>query len=120
MIQMIKNNIIIVVGMVLVIAGFVYFNVGAAPEIPALSATSADTVQSKEDRQIIDVLLKLKEIQLRTEIFADPAFTALQDVGVDIVNEPVGRRNPFAPFAVQSTPEAAAVGSRILKSGPLR
>ena len=44
------------------------------------------------------VLLDLRAIRLDGQIFSDPAFQSLRDSSVDIVLEPIGRVNPFAPL----------------------
>ncbi|NBV76687.1 hypothetical protein EBR66_00765 [bacterium] len=43
-----------------------------------------------------DGLLSLRTITLSSTIFNDPLFRVLIDVGVDIVPELAGKRNPFA------------------------
>ncbi|MAF59275.1 MAG: hypothetical protein QF858_01970 [Candidatus Pacebacteria bacterium] len=56
---------------------------------------AADAIVGKE---LLALLLDLKSIDLDESIFDDPAFRALLDFGRDIVPEPVGRENPFAPL----------------------
>lgn len=62
------------------------------------SKTVTAGVASPEERAILDTLLQLRAIQLSGTIFTNPAFAALRDFRTDIVAEPIGRRNPFAPL----------------------
>lgn len=50
------------------------------------------------DGDVVGVLLQLRAVSLSGTIFTDPAFQALQDFGSEIIPEPVGRQNPFAPL----------------------
>ena len=66
--------------------------------------TAEDTSGSiLSDRGIVDTLLQLRAVSLSGTIFSDPAFASLQDFGTQIVPEPIGRPNPFAPFTARST-----------------
>lgn len=56
------------------------------------------TTASPEERAILDTLFQLRAIQLTGSIFSNPAFGALRDFRTEIVAEPIGRRNPFAPL----------------------
>jgi hypothetical protein len=40
----------------------------------------------------------MKSTKLDSAFFTDPVFLSLKDSSVEIVKEPVGRKNPFAPF----------------------
>lgn len=51
-------------------------------------------------REIINLLDELQEISLSRDIFNDPAFRSLIDFEQDILPEPIGRSNPFAPIGV--------------------
>lgn len=73
--------------------GYVLFF--APPSEPALTATAAVTA---EDQELITLLLSLKNIRLDESLFSDPLFLALKDFGQELVAEPVGRTNPFAPL----------------------
>jgi hypothetical protein len=83
---------------VLVVAGlyggYVLFLAPSSEQ--ALTVTTTATVGPDQD--LVALLFKLKEIRLDNALFADPLFQSLKDFGKDLVVEPVGRRNPFAPF----------------------
>lgn len=62
--------------------------------------------EAEADRDLVATLLQLRAVKLEGVIFSDPLFHSLRDFGSEIVPEPVGRENPFAPIGGQ----AAAVG----------
>ncbi len=62
----------------------------------ALTVTTA--AAAGPDQDLVALLFELKGIRLDNAIFADPLFQSLKDFGKDLVSEPVGRRNPFAPL----------------------
>ncbi len=95
LIQRYQNFIVIAV---VIIAGFIaysFFFTGGDEQV--LSTT--EVAQSAEvDRELIALLLELKGITLDESLFADQRFRSLQDFSQDLVAEPVGRVNPFAPL----------------------
>lgn len=64
--------------------------------VPDAASSSAGTNQT--GRQILALLADLKSVQLDDSIFSDPMFQALQDTSVELILEPKGRPNPFAPL----------------------
>jgi hypothetical protein len=66
------------------------------------STTGALEGQSTAERELLDSLLTLRAIKLDDSVFRDPAFMSLRDFSTQIVSEPVGRPNPFAPLAGMS------------------
>jgi hypothetical protein len=64
--------------------------------------TTGAVVSSQEARllgsQIAQALLKIEQITLDRTIFDNAIFVSLQDRSQPIVEEPVGRTNPFAPI----------------------
>ena len=75
-------------------AGYVIFF--AESTAPVVAVTEA---QASPDQDLIALLFELKGIRLDSGLFDDPLFKALKDFGRDLVTEPVGRTNPFAPFS---------------------
>jgi hypothetical protein len=69
-----------------------FFAQGTAPVVE-VSETAATP-----DQDLIALLFELKGIRLDSGLFDDPLFKALKDFGRDLVSEPVGRNNPFAPL----------------------
>lgn len=74
--------------------GYVLFF--APPSEPALSVTA---VIDSSDQELIALLLSLKSIRLDETLFSDRLFSALKDFGQELITEPVGRTNPFAPLS---------------------
>lgn len=48
--------------------------------------------------QISQALLKIEQIELSRAIFDNPIFHSLEDRSQPIMDEPIGRTNPFAPL----------------------
>ncbi len=86
------------IGIVLVLyVGYSYFL--APSEGPVLTVTET---ASSPDADLVALLFELKNIRLDNTLFTDPVFRALKDFGQDLVAEPVGRNNPFAPLNGQN------------------
>jgi len=93
---------------------FVYIAIGVlvafmawrfiAPEPQAESLLTTESMETGSvDSTLVDTLLTLRAVSLSGTIFSEPAFAALQDFGTQIVAEPVGRENPFAPISFRAT-----------------
>lgn len=52
-----------------------------------------------EGQAFLKTLSEVQAIQLNGEILDDPRFEILVDLRQDVVDEPVGRKNPFLPVA---------------------
>jgi hypothetical protein len=61
-----------------------------------LVATAGDP-EAEADPDVLKLLLDMRAIKLDGRLFKSPAFRALQDTGRQILKEPQGRVNPFAP-----------------------
>lgn len=72
-------------------------------EPPQEELTTTAPVEEGIDKELVGTLLKLRTVSLTGTIFADPAFQTLQDFGTQIIPEPVGRPNPFAPAEYRPT-----------------
>ncbi|MEK7170321.1 MAG: hypothetical protein AAB767_03475 [Patescibacteria group bacterium] len=81
--------------------------------VTTLSASPLDTTLGRE---LLSALAELKSTKLDTSIFDDPVFASLQDFGVEIPAQPVGRRNPFAAFTGSVSGEKASFG--VITSAP--
>jgi hypothetical protein len=68
----------------------------ATKNAPALTATP--TAVAGPDQDLVALLFQLKGIRLDNTLFGDPLFQSLKDFGRDLVSEPIGRVNPFAPL----------------------
>lgn len=106
------RNIIIFAGIfALLVAGYVLFFGKPSAEVPALTTTSgtagsstASTVAGADvGREFLATLLSLRTIKLDTAIFSNPAFLALRDFELTLIQEAnPGRTNPFSPLGTES------------------
>jgi hypothetical protein len=109
-----KNKLVIVVIGLLVAGGIWYGLSSSSAPSPTASGVATETVQTTEDKELVETLLTLRTVTLDGVIFQDPAFLSLHDYGTQIVSEPSGRSNPFAPldsngaYAPASAPSAPA------------
>jgi len=69
-----------------------------APDLSLLtSETPVAGVVGAAGEDVLELLATLRGIKLDGSIFEDPAFRSLEDFSQELVPEPVGRENPFAP-----------------------
>ena len=107
-----KTALIIIGGVIIGLTAWYVLIRNAGPEEALVQGeTVAVGVASPEERAILDTLLQLHEIQLSGNIFTNPAFTALRDFRTEIVAEPIGRRNPFAPLDATEVAEENITGN---------
>ena len=91
------QNLFVIVG--LIVAAFVVYSIFfTGTNDDALVTQEIDASQTAVEQELISLLLELRSITLNTSIFSDSKFQSLEDFSQDIVAEPVGRSNPFAPL----------------------
>ncbi|MBI2612332.1 hypothetical protein HYW59_00750 [Candidatus Kaiserbacteria bacterium] len=88
----------------------------AEPQDDALLATESPMGGGLVDKELVGSLLQLRAVSLGGTIFSDPAFIELQDFGTQIIPEPVGRPNPFAPTSYRGT--STSSGSQLFQRRP--
>jgi len=100
MLDIVKKNKLLFIGVAVLVAGFVWYGMSEKQDDSLLTSGSGGgtATQSAVERELLNTLLELRAIRLDGEIFSDPAFNALRDFSTEIVSEPIGRRNPFAPL----------------------
>jgi len=54
-------------------------------------------------QDLVVLLSELNSINLDVSVLANPLLRELKDFGVEIVPQPISRKNPFAPFEVSAT-----------------
>lgn len=88
---------------------------GGDPSEPLLTTESAADESGIGDTDFVETLLTLRAVSLNGAILSDPAFLSLRDFGTEIVAEPVGRPNPFAPLSPSTTapPPPTARGAQL-------
>ena len=94
---LLHHKILVFIGGFVVIGLFwlTFSGSGASNDTSLLSTQSA---VSGPDKELVETLLALRAVRLDGAIFSESAFVALRDFSTAIVQEPVGRSNPFAPF----------------------
>lgn len=95
---------IIIVAVVLAL-GVWYGLSGTPTPSPTLITQSSS---SGADQDLVSTLLALRAVKLEGTIFSDPAFVNLKDFSTQIIPEPVGRPNPFAPLSSGGSASASS------------
>lgn len=108
MLDLIKQNKIIIVVLIVIIGGFAWFGLSDPQPTNTLLSSQSRSGAPAAEQEILRVLLDMRSIRLDSSIFENPAFASLRDYGRDILPEPVGRTNPFAP--VTSGPQITPAG----------
>ena len=106
MLDVIMRNKYMIAGLALVVGITAWYVLrDSQPTGDLLVTEDFSGATSEADRDLVTTLLQLRAVTLDGAIFEDPAFRGLRDFGIQIVPEPVGRPNPFAPL-----PASAAAG----------
>lgn len=67
---------------------------------PITANGSTSNPLDKDTKRLIEVLLALRAVKLDDAILSNQSFMSLKDFSTQIVLEPVGRPDPFAPLGV--------------------
>jgi len=95
-----KNRTVIIIILVILIGLFIFstfFNKGDKQNQPIVKKTVNSTTKLL-GAEILSALNSLKVLKLDANIFVDPAFKSLVDFSRPVLEEPIGRKNPFAPI----------------------
>lgn len=96
----------IIIVVAILVAGAAWWGLsgaGSPTSSSLLTTEGANTGLSPADQNLVATLLQLRAVKLDGTIFTEPAFRSLQDFSTQIIPEPVGRSNPFAPITVHAT-----------------
>lgn len=98
-----KNYIILgLAAVALIFIGMSFFGDDAgAPGGDGEEAVAVDTESAQIERELLDELLRLRSIELDEALFGTPLFISLVDFSKPLVEQPVGRNNPFLPIGTQ-------------------
>ncbi|HWO07310.1 MAG TPA: hypothetical protein VNM40_01865 [Candidatus Paceibacterota bacterium] len=113
---LLQNKMVLMIVVGILVAGVVWYSFLRDRGTGELLQTDNLTEATEADRDIVNTLLELRAVSLSGTIFSDPAFLRLKDFGSQIIPEPVGRPNPFAPFQGQAVVGAAAAGTQATSS----
>ena len=106
MIELISRHKIAVVVIGVVIAVVSWAALSEGPTSSSLLTT--EVTADGGDTELVTTLLALRAVKLDGTIFTDPSFTSLKDFSTEIVPEPIGRPNPFAPLGSTVVPTASS------------
>jgi hypothetical protein len=96
MMQFINDNKYYIGLIVIILVGlWAYMTYYQGPSSDA--SLSSDDTGSPLSQDVLVTLSHVKAITLDPSIFSDPVYQSLNDFGVTIPLQPIGRRNPFAP-----------------------
>ncbi|MEK7133987.1 MAG: hypothetical protein AAB804_02865 [Patescibacteria group bacterium] len=108
MIQTLGRHKLILIGVAVLIAvGVWYGSLSSSPPSPGLVTTPIAGASGPAEQGIVATLLTLRAVKLDGTIFGDRAFMSLKDFSTEIIPEPIGRENPFAPLSLQAAPSAS-------------
>lgn len=98
-----KKIIFTIIGLVLLFLIYaIFLKPDPTSDTLVTGRTNTSAVTSQEARilgsQISQALLKIEQITLDRSIFDNRIFNSLEDRSRAIVDEPIGRTNPFAPL----------------------
>lgn len=110
MLEKLKAHKILAVILVILISGVAWALLSGGQGVQTISVLGSSSVPASRDggatvgavdRELQETLTRVRAIELNNQILNDPAFLSLQDLGQQIVPEPFGRPNPFAPISSQ-------------------
>lgn len=110
-----SHKLLSLVILLLILGGAWYVLSSSGGSSSSLLTTSA--TDSASDQELVNTLLTLRAVTLSGAILNDPAFRSLKDFSTQIVPEPVGRTDPFAPLSgvteVATTTSPAAKNTQL-------
>ena len=116
--QIDKKTIAAFLFMVVLLIVFLFYSLSnRRPDSGEITTLPISPLDGKLGRELLAALAKLKSTKFDKSIFDDPVFNSLKDFGVEIVPEPIGRRNPFASFVeIADTKGGNSAKSKTTKS----
>lgn len=108
-----QHKVMVTIVIVCVVAALWYGMSGSSSPEPTIIASNADGTPvtqggsavvpgsvDADTKNILSILLALRSVKLDSSIFSNPAYISLKDFSTEIVPEPIGRPDPFAPLGV--------------------
>lgn len=92
-----KKNLTTAALIIIVLGIAAYFFFGRGDTGPVVTAVGAPG--SEAEATFLGLASELDTVNFIGTIFTDPRFTSLQDIHTNIIQEPVGRRDPFAQLS---------------------
>jgi hypothetical protein len=107
-----KKNIFLSIGLILVCFFAYQLWAGAATSVSQLSS-SGNSI-SDVGEETLQILSELRTLTLDEDIFLDKAFLSLEDFSMDIMEQPIGRNNPFAEIGTDGQYIGVDVGAGVI------
>ena len=98
MIELLARHKFAVIGIALALAVVSWLALSQDSSGSSSLLATESVVENGPNAELISTLLALRAVKLDGTIFTDPVFTSLKDFSTEIVPEPIGRPNPFAPL----------------------
>ena len=107
MFQTLSHHKLIFIGVAILVAGGVWYGLSPSTSSSNLVTKSIAASGSPAEQGLVATLLTLRAVKLDGTILTDPAFKSLKDFSTEIIAEPIGRENPFAPISSRSLPSTS-------------
>jgi len=96
-----KKNLTTAAIVIIVVGIAAYFLFGRSTNDEIVTAVGAPG--SEAEATFLGLASELETVNFIGTIFTDPRFTSLQDIHTSIIQEPIGRRDPFAQLSGMAT-----------------
>ena len=111
------NTMIIVVVAVIIFVGIVALVMTKPSSDENDMLASTDSGMSEIEKEVINTLTRIGNINIDTSVLDNPAFNMLDDKSRPIVEEPVSRANPFAEIDINEVNTALTNSSDVQLGG---
>ena len=92
-----KNIVLIIVIAVIIFTLYsIFFEDRVSDSLLSGSSGDTDAQSAAVGKEFLSVLLELRSLELKTDIFSDRTFLILRDFSQTVEPQPTGRPNPFA------------------------
>ncbi|MFA6158779.1 MAG: hypothetical protein WC763_04140 [Candidatus Paceibacterota bacterium] len=105
------QSLLIAIGALAVLGfvGYLYITRDTTASTDLLVVQDSGTVGVDSD--LLKALGQLKAIRLDTTIFSDPVFRSFFDFSTQLVDQPKGRPNPFAPLNAPASTQSSTTST---------
>lgn len=102
-----KYKTILIIIVIVVVGGIAYkalFNTDKTKDllVSDINSSNEENTAIIVESDLLSLLLDIRSVKLDGGIFTKETFNSLQDFGQEIVPEPIGRENPFAPIGSET------------------
>ncbi|MCW9054443.1 MAG: hypothetical protein OQJ98_00460 [Candidatus Pacebacteria bacterium] len=98
MMELLQKYKTLIIVLVLIVIGFVLYSLFfTSGNDGSVLVSQKPSGAAREGNELPILLVNLKSIRLDKALFDDAAFQSLTDFGQELIPQPTGRPNPFAP-----------------------